>query len=62
MGKIHQYKVPKEHQQNINGMHISWDVLHISGGGGGGGGGVLFLTQAWVLLKWKFTQLVIFIL
>ena len=20
------------------------------------GGGVLFLTQAWVLLKWKFTQ------
>ena len=25
-------------------------------------GGVLFLTQAWVLLKWKFTQLVIFIL
>ena len=25
-------------------------------------GGVLFLTQAWVLLKWKFTQLDIFIL
>ena len=25
-------------------------------------GGVLFLTQAWVLLKWKSTQLDIFIL
>ena len=26
------------------------------------GGGVLFLTQAWVLLNWKSTQLDIFIL